>query len=102
MIDYLGLLAPCTVKKNQTKQLEIADMTRELKYLRRIRKFQYCFCPDEQSNRRKERKPLLSDLRDSGSIEQDADTVMFVTQAEEKNMDGSVNSTIFLEKIDMA
>jgi len=99
MIDYLGLLAPCTVKKNQTKQLEIADMTRELKILAKDQEVPILLLV--QMNRaieEKKRKPLLSDLRDSGSIEQDADTVMFVTQAEEKNMDGSVNSTIFLEK----
>ena len=85
IVDYLQLL--CPDQKNASREREVAEMSRSMKQLALD-----CDCPVlllSQLNRRVEegdREPRLSDLRESGAIEQDADIVMFLhtTQANQK------------------
>lgn len=85
IVDYLQLL--CPDNRNASREREVAEMSRSMKQLALD-----CDCPVlilSQLNRRVEegeREPRLSDLRESGAIEQDADIVMFLhtTQANQK------------------
>lgn len=77
VIDYLQLLNPDTKQNNRER--EVAEMSRSMKQLALD-----CDCPIlllSQLNRsitQTSREPMLSDLRESGAIEQDADIVMFL------------------------
>lgn len=85
IVDYLQLL--CPDNRNASREREVAEISRSMKQLALD-----CDCPVlllSQLNRRVEegdREPRLSDLRESGAIEQDADIVMFLhtTQAQQK------------------
>ena len=80
MIDYLQLMTSRNVRNNDSRQQEISEISRSLKSLARelevpvIALSQLSRGPDARPNHR----PLLSDLRESGSIEQDADLVCFL------------------------
>lgn len=79
MIDYLGLLRSSGQKENRVQ--EVSDITRNLKIMAKELNIPVVCCA--QLNRGTEGKggshiPALSDLRESGSIEQDADIVMFL------------------------
>lgn len=77
VVDYLQLLNPDT--KSLSREREVAEMSRAMKQLALD-----CNCPVlllSQLNRSSEesgREPRLSDLRESGAIEQDADIVIFL------------------------
>jgi len=84
IIDYLQLITPVKDGKNSREQ-EIAQISRSLKAL--AKELQIPVIALAQLNRSIEqrggdRKPQLSDLRESGSIEQDADVVMFLSRPE--------------------
>ena len=79
IIDYLGLMQSATRKENRVQ--EVSDITRNLKILAKDLKVPVIACA--QLSRGTETKggshrPALSDLRESGSIEQDADIVLFL------------------------
>ena len=80
VIDYLQLMTTGSGKKIESRQLEISEMTRTLKIA--ARELDVPIILLSQLSRavdsRKDHKPILSDLRESGAIEQDADIVMFV------------------------
>lgn len=82
MIDYLQLMRADSgsYKKEGNRQQEIADLTRSLKIAARELE-----CPiillsqlSREIEKRVDHKPQLSDLRESGAIEQDADIVLFI------------------------
>ncbi len=87
IIDYLQLIMPD--KASPSKQQEVADISRGLKALARemdvpvVALSQLSRAPDI----RQEHRPVLSDLRESGAIEQDADVVMFIYRDEKYNAD---------------
>ena len=81
LIDYLQLLSGSKGHYNtENRQTEIAEISRMLKNLARELNIPI-ICPSQLSRKVEERaghRPMLSDLRESGSIEQDADCVMFI------------------------
>lgn len=78
IVDYLGLIKT-REKKNGTRQQEIAEVTRALKLL--AKDLNTTVVLVSQLNRgpetRESKKPVMSDLRESGDIEQDADVILF-------------------------
>ena len=80
IIDYLGLME--SAKKKENRVQEITDITRGLKMLAKDMKIPVVCCAQlsrgPEKNGKSSNRPMLSDLRDSGSIEQDADIVMML------------------------
>ncbi len=79
IIDYLGLIQSATKKENRVQ--EVSEITRNLKMLAKDLNIPVVCCAQLSrgtEGRGKSHKPQLSDLRESGSIEQDADIVMFL------------------------
>src|ERR1700753_2971538 len=78
IIDYLQLMS--SPKKTESRQQEVSEMSRSLKLL--AKELEVPVVALSQLNRgpeqRQDKKPMLSDLRESGSIEQDSDMVMLV------------------------
>ncbi|MCA9974566.1 MAG: DnaB-like helicase C-terminal domain-containing protein, partial [Anaerolineales bacterium] len=87
MIDYLQLMQ--TERSSNNRVQEISEISRALKGL--ARELNVPVVSAAQLSRaveqRQDKRPLLSDLRDSGSIEQDADIVMFIYRDEYYNPD---------------
>lgn len=82
MIDYLQLME--SDSKNESRQQEISKISRSLKILAKeldcpvVALSQLSRAPEQRADHR----PVLSDLRESGAIEQDADIVMFLYRDE--------------------
>ncbi len=84
IIDYLQLLSGSGGRAMENRQNEISEISRMLKNLARELNIPV-ICPSQLSRRVEERqghRPMMSDLRESGSIEQDADIVLLLFRAE--------------------
>ncbi|MBO4879305.1 MAG: replicative DNA helicase [Clostridia bacterium] len=80
VIDYLQLLQPARGRKDSSRVQEVTDMTRGLKILARELNVTVILLSQlsREPDKRKDHTPLMSDLRESGSIEQDADVIMML------------------------
>lgn len=78
IIDYLQLMQSGT--KRDSRVLEISEMTRGLKILARELNIAVVLLSQlsREPDKRKDHTPIMSDLRESGSIEQDADVIMML------------------------
>lgn len=94
MIDYLGLIRP--VKKNNNRVEEVSEITRNLKIMAR-----QLNCPvivlsqlSRAVEQRQDKRPIMSDLRESGSIEQDADRIEFLYRDDYYNSDSELKNIV--------
>ena len=89
IVDYLQLLTPASRRDSDGRVQEVSEMSRSLKIL--ARDLDVPIVALSQLSRaveqRTDKRPILSDLRESGSIEQDADLVAFVYRDEYYNED---------------
>ena len=89
IVDYLQLLTPSHRRESDGRVQEVSEMSRSLKIL--ARDLDVPIVALSQLSRaveqRTDKRPILSDLRESGSIEQDADLVAFVYRDEYYNED---------------
>lgn len=102
LIDYLGLISSAGKKENRVQ--EVSEITRNLKMMAKDLNIPVICCAQLSRGTEghgKNHKPQLADLRESGSIEQDADIVLFLYRedyyrndvSEEKQDDIDANKT---------
>lgn len=89
-IDYLQLME--SSGKNQNRNNDISDISRGIKRLAKELDIPIILLSQlsRSVETRGSKAPLLSDLRDSGAIEQDADIVMFIHREDYQNIEGGV------------
>lgn len=82
VIDYLQMMSGADSGNSANKQQQISDISRALKQIARELQVPVIalsqLSRNTESSGRKDAKPKLSDIRESGAIEQDADVVMFI------------------------
>ena len=100
IVDYLQLM---NVSGAQSREQEIAVISRSLKSL--AKELEVPILALSQLNRgvekRKGEPPMLSDLRESGAIEQDADVVMFLHRPDDKDADAPQPHKVDVQEIEL-
>ena len=101
VIDYLGLMQ--SDKHSDNRVQEVSEISRNLKILAKDLGIPIICCAqlNRGSESRNDKRPMLSDLRDSGAIEQDADIVMFLYRDEyyeREAKDGQTEAEVIIAK----
>ncbi len=102
VIDYLGLMQSDGYKDNRVQQ--VSEISRSLKIMAKELMVPVICCAQlsRGPEGRQGNKPMLSDLRDSGAIEQDADTVIFLYRSEYYKTDEAANQDTSIAEIIIA
>lgn len=100
VIDYLQLMDPAGARRNATRQEDVAGMSRGLKKLAKRLEISIIACA--QLNRgptqRADKRPTMSDLRESGALEQDADDVLLLHRDPDPESPHSGEIEVIVEK----
>ena len=95
VVDYLQLMVPTNARSSDNLVQQVTEISRSLKHL--ARELDIPVLALSQLSRAIEQRrgrPRLSDLRDSGSIEQDADVVMFIHNEDRYKETGEEKSNV--------
>lgn len=90
-IDYLGLITSSSKRAQDNRQNEVAEISRQIKQMARdldVPVLALSQLSRESAKRNADHTPQLSDLRDSGSIEQDADRIFMIDRPDYFNKPG--------------
>lgn len=96
VIDYLGLMeTPSTGRNSDSRQTDVSNLSRGIKLLAKELGVPVILLSqlNRNSEQRQDGKPLLSDLRESGSLEQDADIVFLIHRPEANDADNRPGET---------
>ncbi len=102
VIDYLGLMQGDHHNDNRVQ--EVSEISRNLKIMAKELMVPVVCCAQlsRGPESRTDKKPMLSDLRDSGAIEQDADTVIFLYRSEYYKTDEQQNQNTSIAEVIIA
>ena len=102
VIDYLGLMQGDGHKDNRVQ--EVSEISRSLKIMAKELMVPVVCCAQlsRGPESRTDKKPMLSDLRDSGAIEQDADTVIFLYRSEYYKTDDAAGQDTSIAEVIIA